>query len=168
MLTVIIMKSLLTMKLFFDSNCSFILLFSKSSGKRFGIIIDIDVTFKMNKFLMSELTLSEVLRMMTSSNGKFSVLLVICAGNSPVNGEFPSQRPVTRSFDVFFDLRLNKRLSKQSRDWWFETPSCSLWRHCNGLGWFHNYCLCCIGVATHILFSVWLELILQHFGVFNS
>ena len=36
----------------------------------------------------------------------FSALLAICAGNSPVNGEFPSQRPVTRNFDVFFDLRL--------------------------------------------------------------
>ena len=35
----------------------------------------------------------------------FSALLVICAGNSPVPGEFPAQRPVTRSFDVFFDLR---------------------------------------------------------------
>ena len=42
----------------------------------------------------------------------FSALLAICAGNSPVPGEFPTQRPVTRSFDVFFDLRLNKRLSK--------------------------------------------------------
>ena len=50
----------------------------------------------------------------------FSVLLVLCAGNSP---EFPSQRPVVRSFDVFFDLRLNKRLSK--------TPSGRWWRHCN-------------------------------------
>ena len=36
----------------------------------------------------------------------FSALLALCAGNSPVTGEFPSQRPVTRSFDVFFDLRL--------------------------------------------------------------
>ena len=61
----------------------------------------------------------------------FSALLAICAGNSPVNGEFPSQRPVTRNFDVFFDLRLNKRLSKQSWCWCFETPSRSLWRHCN-------------------------------------
>ena len=60
----------------------------------------------------------------------FSALLALCAGNSPVTGEFPSQRPVTRSFDAFFDLRLNKRLSKQSRGWWFEMPSCSLWRHC--------------------------------------
>ena len=59
----------------------------------------------------------------------FSALLAICAGNSPVTGEFPAQRPVTRSFDVFFDLRLNKRLSKQSRGWWFETPSRPLWRH---------------------------------------
>ena len=39
----------------------------------------------------------------------FSALLAICAGNSPVTGEFPAQRPVTRSFDVFFDLRLDKR-----------------------------------------------------------
>ena len=46
-------------------------------------------------------------------------------------GEFPAQRPVTRSFDVFFDLRLNKRLSKQLWGWWLETPSWSLWRHCN-------------------------------------
>ena len=33
----------------------------------------------------------------------------ISAGNSPVTGEFPAQMLVTRSFDVFFDLRLNKR-----------------------------------------------------------
>ena len=61
----------------------------------------------------------------------FSVSLALCVGNSPVTGEFSSQRPVTRSFHVFFDLCLNKRLSKQSWGWWFETPLCSLWRHCN-------------------------------------
>ena len=61
----------------------------------------------------------------------FSALLAICAGNSPVTGESPAQRPVTRSFDVFFDLRLSKRLSKQSWGWWSETPSGPLWRHCN-------------------------------------
>ena len=61
----------------------------------------------------------------------FSALLVICAGNSSVIGEFSVQRPVTRSFDVFFDLRLNKRLSKQSWGWRFETPSRTLWRHSN-------------------------------------
>ena len=63
----------------------------------------------------------------------FSALLVLCAGNSTVPGEFPAQRPVTRSFDVFLDLRLNKRLSKQSWGWWFETLSRPLWRHCNDL-----------------------------------
>ena len=63
----------------------------------------------------------------------FSALLAICAGNSPVPGEFPAQRPVTRSCDVFFDLRLNKRLSKQSWGWWFETLSPPLWRHRNGI-----------------------------------
>ena len=60
-----------------------------------------------------------------------SVLLAIFAGNSPVIGKFPAQKPVTRSFDVFFDMCVNKRFSKQSWAWWFETPSCSLWRHCN-------------------------------------
>ena len=69
--------------------------------------------------------------MLTSSNGNISALLAICAGNSPVLGEFPTQRPVTRSFHVFFDLRLNKPLSKQSWGWWFETLSYPLWRHCN-------------------------------------
>ena len=39
---------------------------------------------------------------------RFAALLTICAGNSPITGEFPAQRPVTRNFDVFFDLRLNK------------------------------------------------------------
>ena len=63
--------------------------------------------------------------------GPFYALLAICAGNSPVTGEFPAQRPVTRSFDVFFDLLLNKRLSKQWWDWWFKTPSRPLWRHSN-------------------------------------
>ena len=53
----------------------------------------------------------------------------LCARNSSVTGEFPSQSPVTRSFDVFFYRRLNKQLRKQSRGWWFETPSHSLWRH---------------------------------------
>ena len=47
----------------------------------------------------------------------FSALLDLCVGNSPVTGVFPSQRSVTWSFDVFFDLCLNKRLSKQSRHW---------------------------------------------------
>ena len=60
-----------------------------------------------------------------------SALLGLCAGYSPVPGELSTQRPVTQSFDVFFDLSLNKRLSRQLNGWWFETPSCSLWRHSN-------------------------------------
>ena len=59
----------------------------------------------------------------------FSALLALCVGNSPVTGEFPSQRPVTWGVDVVCDLRLNTRLSKQSWGWWFETSSRSLWRH---------------------------------------
>ena len=62
----------------------------------------------------------------------FSTLLALCAGNSPVTSEFPTQRQVTRSFGVFFDLRLNQQLSKQWGRRWFETLSCSSWRFCNG------------------------------------
>ena len=61
----------------------------------------------------------------------FSALLAFCAGNSPVTGELHTQRPVARSFDVFFDVHLNQQMSKKWRRQWFETPSCSLWRHCN-------------------------------------
>ena len=69
---------------------------------------------------------------MISLNGNiFFRLLSLCAGNSQVTSEFTSQRPVKQSFDVFFDLCLHKWLSTQSRRWWFETPSCSLWRQCN-------------------------------------
>ena len=69
----------------------------------------------------------------------FFTLLDLCVGISPVSGDFPAQRPVTRSFDVFFGLRLNKRLSKRSRRQWFEMPSWSLWRHCNQFISSHQY-----------------------------
>ena len=68
---------------------------------------------------------------MTSSNGNNLQV------TGPLCGEFtghqwiPAQRPETRGFDVLFDLRPNKWLSKQSWGWWFETPSYPLWRHCN-------------------------------------
>ena len=62
--------------------------------------------------------------MMTSPNGN------IFRVTGPVRGEFFSQRPVTRGFDVFF-LRLNKRLSEQSRRRWFDTSFRSWWHHCN-------------------------------------
>ena len=69
--------------------------------------------------------------MMTSSNGNiFRVTGPLC-GEFTGPGEFPTQRPVTRSFDVFFDLRLNEPLSKQPWGWCFETLSPSLWRHRN-------------------------------------
>ena len=69
--------------------------------------------------------------MMTSSNGNIFRVTGLLCGEFTGPGEFPTQRPVTWSFDVFFDLRLGKRLSKQPRGWWFETSSWSLWRHCN-------------------------------------
>ena len=95
----------------------------------------------------------------------FSALLAICAGNSPVPGEFPAQRPVTRSFDVFLDLRLNKRYSKQSWGWRFETLSRSLWRHRNEFDteslivrenwknnvWLFRHHFTCLGIALNVV-----------------
>ena len=71
--------------------------------------------------------------MMTLSNG--NIFRVTGPLHSPVTGEFPTQRPVTRSFDVSLDLRLNHHLSKQWRRRWFKTPLCSLSRHCNVAHW---------------------------------
>ena len=90
----------------------------------------------------------------------FSALLAICAGNSPVHGEFPAQRPVTRSFDVFFDVRPNKQLSKQSWGWWSETLSPSLWRHRNVTNR-HNECsmimstVCCVVLCCGYILTPW-------------
>ena len=64
----------------------------------------------------------------------FSALPAVCERNPPVIGGFPSQRPVTRTFEAFFILR---RLNEQSRRRWFETPSHSVWRHCNALCWLY-------------------------------
>ena len=83
-----------------------------------------EIAIKIDKFSFKKI-------MMTSSNGN------IFRVTGHLRGEFtgprwlPAQRPVTRSFDVFFDLRLNKRLIKQSWGWWFETLPRPLWRHSN-------------------------------------
>ena len=85
-----------------------------------------------HKFLFS-------FNMMTSSNGNvFCVTGPLCGEFTgqrwiPLASEFPSQRPVMQSFDDFFDLRLNKRLSKQSWGWGFEMPLYPLWHHRNDL-----------------------------------
>ena len=69
--------------------------------------------------------------MMTSSNVNiFRVTGDLC-GEFTVHRWIPAQRSETRNFDVFLDLRLNKRLSKQSWGWWFETLWRPLWRQCN-------------------------------------
>ena len=76
------------------------------------------------------------LSMMTSSNG--NIFRVTC----PLCGEFTGLRriPLTKASNAelwcFLYLRLNKQLSKQSWGWWFEMPSCSLWRHCNAVAFF--------------------------------
>ena len=90
----------------------------------------------------------------------FSALLAFFVGNSLVTGgEFPLQRSVTWSFDVFFDLRLNKRLSKQSRRRWFETPLGSLWRHCNDPSEY-------VGIVPILL--LWQLLYLYHYMLYSA
>ena len=69
--------------------------------------------------------------MMTSSNGNiFRVTGHLC-GEFTGHQQIPRIKASEADFDVFFDLRLNKRLSKQLWGWWFGMPSYPLWRHCN-------------------------------------
>ena len=102
---------------------------------------------------------------MTSSNGNiFRVTGPLC-GEFTGSGEFPTQRPVTRSFDVFFDLRLNKRLSKQPWGWWFETLSWSLWRQCNAIRlrilWVWVSTLVC-AITVYLRLILWLIYSIQY------
>ena len=84
----------------------------------------------------------------------FSALLALCAGNSLVSGEFPAQRLVTWTFDVFSGLRLNTRFSKQSWGRWFGMLSCSLWRNCNDVWMIIEIELCWNSViVTKCLFT---------------
>ena len=77
----------------------------------------------------------------------FAALVALCVGKSPVTGEFPSQRPVMRSFDVFFDLHFNKRLSKQLRRWWSDPITLTV---------MYLYCIdgmaVCLAMAAHKYF----------------
>ena len=104
----------------------------------------------------------------------FSALLALCARNSPVTGEFPSQRPVTRSCDVFFDLRLNKRFSKQSWGWCFETPSRSHWCHCNVMTILENNMLhapsspVCVITSLVMRETKWAQMVLFFCVVISS
>ena len=89
--------------------------------------------------------------MMTSSNGN------IFRVTGPLCGEFPLTKASDAELWCFlFNLRLDKRLSKQSRRWWFEAPSSSLWRHCNNFPFFfQNYrniiiVVSCIVYHVHI------------------
>ena len=124
----------------------------------FELLHNVSVSSIRNRHLISNTT--------TPQNGvwwchqmeTFSALLAFCAGNSPVTGDGHRWIPRTKASDeelwcfLWFDLRLNKRLSKQSWGWWFETPSRSLWRHCNGV--------CCLHprkwhhVGTHKLLRI--------------
>ena len=72
-----------------------------------------------------------------------------CFCHLPVTGKFPSKRPVMQGFDAFFDLHMNKWLSKQPWGWWFETPSCPLWRHCNDVSEWRNDMTCKYMIMFH-------------------
>ena len=80
---------------------------------------------------VNSVSLIQLQYMMTSSNGHIFCVTGHLCGELTGHRWIPHTQPVTRGFDVFFDLHLNKRLSKQWWGWWFETPSRPLWRHCN-------------------------------------
>ena len=97
----------------------------------------------------------------TYSNSNFRIFMTSSNGNifrvtGPICGEIPAQRPVTRSFDVFLDLRLNKRLSKHSWGWWSGTPSRSLRRHPNEEDSLSIFCYS--PWPLHINLHVWVQL----------
>ena len=79
----------------------------------FSLSIVLNIELKIRICVANMIVILYTLTWWRHQMDTFSTLLAICAGNSPVSGEFPAQRPVMRSFEVFFDLRLNKRLSKQ-------------------------------------------------------
>ena len=95
---------------------------SLKSRARYIIHINFNFTFHCRFFMMT-----------SSKWNHFPRYWPFVTGNSLLTGEFPSQRPVTWSFDVFFDLCLHKRLNKHLWGCIFEMPLCSLWRHCNVL-----------------------------------
>ena len=72
-------------------------------------------------------------------------------------GEFPAQRPVTRSFHAFLDQRLNKPLSKQSWGWWFETLQRPLWRHSNGIAYLHDFPPQCFDALMFSVICAWIN-----------
>ena len=114
---------------FCNSNCHHILL--PKCHITWLVGIDMSKSKSTGKFNLAVVSKRMIISWWRHQMETFSALLAICAGKFSGPGEFPAQRPVTRSFDVFFDLRLNKRMSKQSRGWWFETLSRQLWRHRN-------------------------------------
>ena len=86
----------------------------------------------------SQCILGFVQRMMTSSNGNIFRVTGHMRGEFPGPRWIPHTKASERSFDVYFDLRPNKRLSKHLWGWWFETQSRPLWRHRNGNCCFHH------------------------------
>ena len=87
--------------------------------------------------------------MMTSWHGN------IFRVTSPMCGEFTGDRwilrtkLVTRSFDVIFDLRLNKQLSKQWWGWWFDTTSRPWWSYVK------IFCNCIVNMVNNRSFPCW-------------
>ena len=106
---------------------------NKPLTKAMGFVFELDLTGQggRDKKYLSSCSIGTEASRWRHQMETISALLAICEWNPPVTSGFPSQRPVTRSFDVFFDPHMNKRLNKQSIRRWIGAPSRSLWRHCN-------------------------------------
>ena len=107
--------------------------------------------------LFCQTSVMKCISMMTWSNGNIFHVTGPLWGEPQVTDGFPSQRPLTRNSYVFFDVRLNKWLRKQSRRLWFEMLSCSLWLHCNGMSSYSYY------GNVHVLYADLCTAIALHF-----
>ena len=119
-----------------DVKCKYMFMFplknlARKGFMHFQLLADLMITLSIVLKYKHQISYGSCITWWRHQMETFSALLAICAGNSTVPGEFPTQRPMTLSFHVYFDMRLNKRLSKQSWGWWFETPSSPLWCHRN-------------------------------------
>ena len=117
-----------------DTHCISVTVYNSHTFPAFNIWWLSVLSFSSNwPFWAYEMSLISWILRKTSSNGNIFRVTGILRGEFTGHRWIPRTRPVTRSFDVFFDLRLNKRLSKQSRDRWSETPPRSLWRQSNDM-----------------------------------
>ena len=120
------------LSIFFNDFFSVIMFYFKYSfcrTKNWGTVSIFVSTWDVHPNLLDLIFIGNDLDMMTSSSGNIFRVTGLLCGEFTGHRRISSQKASNADFDALFDLRLFKRLSKQSWGWWFETPSRPLWRH---------------------------------------